>query len=689
MNKFLFISIAFIVMLSACQSAPPIPPTTVPPTQPSLSQAAATAIPATNAVATQVVATQVAPTQVPPTSRPPTATPDVVIYKDASQPVDARVKDLVSRMTLEEKIGQMTQIEFYSISPAQSQQYFLGSILSGGGSYQDDSPQAWRGLVESYEQAALKTRLGIPILFGVDAVHGHGHIAGAVYYPQNIGLGATRDPALVEKIGRATAEDVSATAIQWDFSPVVAVPQDIRWGRTYEGYSENTDLVTQLSTAYIQGLQEINGKTDLTNPQTLLATPKHFIGDGGTKFGSSKTIGSVPYLIDQGDMQVDEPKLRALFLPPYKSAVDAGAETVMASFSSWNGVKMHAQKQLLTDLLKTELGFKGFIVSDWQAIDQINPDYYQSVVTAINAGIDMAMVPYDAAKFTSTLKQAVDKGDVPISRIDDAVSRILTVKFIKGLFEQPIPKTDPATILNNKAHQALAREAVQKSVVLLDNKNKTLPLKKDVGTIFVAGEGASKTGYQNGGWTLEWQGVPGDAGGTSILQAVKNAVSPKTRVEYNQFANFSTLKDSKGNQLQADVAILVLAEPPYAEGVGDRAKLDLDAGDILRLDNLKQVSSQVVVILLSGRPLVITQALPKSDAFVAAWLPGSEGEGITDLLFGDVQFSGKTPYTWPRTDAQLPFDFSNMKTDGCDAPLFPYGFGLTTNDPSPALLDCK
>jgi beta-glucosidase len=685
MNKFLGLFIIIIVVLMGCQSAAPLPlPTNAAPTPVVVTEPAATEIPAT-----QVVPTKVAPTEVPPTASPPTATPDVLLYKDASQPVEARVKDLLGRMTLDEKIGQMTQIEFYSITPAQVTQNAIGSVLSGGGSYQDDSPQAWRGLVESYEQAALKTRLGIPLLFGLDAVHGDGHVKGAVYYPQNVGMGATHDVALAEKVGRATAEDVAAMGVQWDFSPVVAVPQDIRWGRTYEGYSENTDLVTQLSTAYVKGLQQINGKTDLANPQTVLATPKHFIGDGGTKFGTSKTVDQVQYLIDQGDTQMDEAKLRALFLPPYKSAVDAGAEVVMASFSSWNGVKMHAQKKLLTDVLKGELGFKGFIISDWQAIDQINPDYYQSVVSAINAGIDMTMVPYDKDKYMTTLKQAVDKGDVPMSRIDDAVSRILTVKFNKGLFEQPIPKTDPASILNNTAHKALARQAVQESLVLLDNKNQTLPLKKDVSTIFVAGEGADATGYQNGGWTLEWQGVPGDAGGTSILQAVKKAVSPKTRVEFNKFGNFTSLKDAQGNQLKADVSILVIAEAPYAEGRGDRSKLDLDSGDILRLDNLREVSNKIVVILLSGRPMVITQALPLTDAFVAAWLPGSEGEGITDVLFGDVPFTGKTPYTWPRNDAQLPFDFGNMKTDGCDAPLFPYGFGLTTGDPSPKLLDCK
>ncbi len=672
MKKLFVIFILGVVLFTACQATPIVPtPTNVMPTL--------VAVP--TAVTPTLVAVTAAPSEIPPT-------PDVRVYQDASQPVEKRVDDLLARMTLAEKIGQMTQAENYSVDPKAVTDFALGSVLSGGGGYGDNSPRAWRGLVESYEQAALKTRLGIPLLFGIDAVHGHGHINGAVFFPQNIGLGATRDAALVEKIGRATAEQVSATAIQWNFAPVLAVTQDIRWGRTYESYSENTELVTELGAAFVKGLQNLEGKPALNHPQTVLATPKHFLGDGGTAFGSSKQTIQVPYLLDQGDTQMDEARLRELFLPPYKAAIDAGAETVMVSFSSWNGLKMHAQKKLLTDVLKSELGFKGFVISDWQAIDQISPDYYESVVTAINAGVDMNMVPYEYKKFIATLTQAVEKGDVPQARIDDAVRRILTVKFNKGLFEQPIPQTDAATILNNAAHKALAREAVQKSLVLLQNENETLPLKKDIGTIFVAGEGANKTGFQNGGWTLEWQGVTGDAGGTSLLAAIQQTVSTNTRVEYNSFGNFSSIKDAAGNPIKADVGIVVIAERPYAEGIGDRARLALDPAEILRIDRMRDSAERVVVILLSGRPLVITKALSHTDAFVAAWLPGSEGEGVADVLFGAVEFSGKTPFTWPRTDSQLPFDFQNMKTEGCDAPLFPYGFGLTTKDASPKLLEC-
>ncbi len=669
MTRFALLFICCAMAIVSCSGAPSAPPpTTAAPTQPATLATAAR---------TTVAATATMPTA---ETRP--------LYQDASQPIEKRVDDLLARMTLAEKLGQMTQVEKNSISPAQVTQFAIGSVLSGGDGFQDNSPQAWRGMVESYEQAALETRLGIPLLFGVDAVHGHGHIADATYFPQNIGLGATRDAALVEKIGRATAEQVSATAMQWNFAPVLAVPQDIRWGRTYETYGENTELVTELGAAYVKGLQNIDGKLALENPQTVLATPKHFIGDGGTKFGTSNQFIQQPYLLDQGDMQMDEASVRELFLPPYKAAVEAGAETVMVSFSSWNGVKMHAQKKWLTDVLKGELGFNGFVVSDWQAIDQISPDYYQAVVTAINAGIDMSMVPYDYRKFITTLGQAVEKGDVPSARIDDAVRRILTVKFKKGLFEQPIPQTDVNSVVNNAAHQALAREAVQKSLVLLKNENQTLPLKKNAAVIFVAGEGAKNTGYQNGGWTLDWQGVTGNAGGTSILQAIQNAVGANTRVEFNTFGNFTNIKDAQGNAVKADIGIAVIAEKPYAEGVGDRAKLDLDASEILRLARVREASQRVVVILLSGRPLVITRALPYADAFVAAWLPGSEGEGITDVLFGDVQFSGKTPFTWLRASSQLPFDFKNPKTEGCDAPLFPYGFGLTTKDASPKILEC-
>lgn len=625
----------------------------------------------------------VAPTIALKASSAPTNVAPAPDYTDPTLPLPQRVDALLAQMTLAEKIGQMTQIEHNSIRPEQVRQYALGSVLSGGGGLRDNSPATWRENVLKYENAARQTRLKIPLLYGLDAVHGNAHVAGATIFPHNIGLGATRDAALVERIGRATAEQLVATGVNWNFAPVVAVPQDVRWGRTYEGFSENTALVSELGAAYIKGLQSAPA------PLAVLATPKHFLADGGTKFGTSKTVIQMPYLLDQGDAQMDEATLRALFLPPYQAALDAGAQTVMVSFSSWNGTKMHAQKYLLTDVLKGELGFEGFIVSDWQGIDQINPDYYQSVVTAINAGVDMSMEPYNAEKFIATLTRAVEQGDVPMARIDDAVRRILTVKFKMGLFEQPVKDADPATVLNNAAHRALAREAVRKSLVLLQNQNKTLPLDKNAPVIFVAGQGANSTGYTSGGWTLEWQGTTANVGaGMTIVDAVKQTILPQTRVEYNRFGNFDNFKDAQGNSLRANVGIVVLAEDPYAEGIGDRADLDLDNTAIQMLERVKQVSDRVVVILVSGRPRGIADALPLSDAFVAAWLPGTETQGITDVLFGAYEFTGKLPYTWQRRNAQLPFDFKNLKTEGCDAPLFPYGFGLTTQDASPEGMDC-
>jgi len=664
-----------LAVLMSCRPAPmPTPPASMPTTAPTSPPAAPTS----------------APTSQPSTSTavPTPLTSAALVYRDASQPIEKRVDDLLARMTLAEKIGQMTQVEHNSLRPEQVRQYAIGSVLSGGDSIGDDSAESWRSLVESYEKEAQKTRLSIPLIYGIDAVHGHAHVEGATIFPHNIGLGATRDAALVERIGRATAEEVAATGMQWNFAPVVAVPQDIRWGRTYEGYSENTDLVTQLGMAYVKGLQSVNGKLDLSDPTVVLATPKHFIADGGTRFGTSTTVIQQRYLLDQGDARMDEATLRALFLPPYKAAVDAGAQSVMASFSSWNGTKMHANKHLLTDVLKGELGFKGYVVSDWGGIDQISPDYNRAVITAINAGVDMNMVPYDYKRFIDTLTRAVNKGDVPMSRIDDAVRRILTVKFERGLFDHPL--ADPAALskIGSQAHRELAREAVRKSLVLLKNENNTLPLKKDTPVIFVGGEAADRTGYQGGGWTTDWQGTTLSLGGTSILQAVKQAVSPTTRVEYNRFGKFESITNTQGQPLVADIGIAVVGEAPYAEGVGDRADLTLSSEDANLVQRVKSQSKKVVVILISGRPMVVTEQLPAWDALVAAWLPGTEGEGVTDVLFGDAPFTGKLPYTWPRWNQQLPFDFKNLPKEGCDAPLFPFGYGLSANDPSPQQLSC-
>jgi len=613
-----------------------------------------------------LTACQPASAAITPSPSTTRAAPAPSSYNDASVPVEARVKDLLGRMTLAEKIGQMTQVEKNSIQPDGVTRFLLGSILSGGGgSPAQNDASHWLEMTNAYQQAALQTRLGIPLIYGADAVHGHNNLMGAVIYPQQIGLGAAADTALVKRIGRATAEEMQATGVQWDFAPVLAVPQDIRWGRTYEGYSENTALVSQLGAAFIHGLQG----EKLSDPASALATAKHFIGDGGTTFGSSTSNG---YLIDQGDMRVDEATLRAEFLPPYQAALEAGALSAMASFSSWNGEKMHAQKHLLTDVLKGELGFKGFVVSDWGGIDQISPDYNQAVITAVNAGVDMAMTPYDASRFINALTRAVNDGKVPQARIDDAVSRILYAKFKLGLFEHPLGNRNLMAKVGSPEHRQLGREAVARSLVLLQNDRQTLPLAKNVAVIFVAGQGANDIGMQCGGWTIEWQGQSGDiTAATSLLKGITNTAAG-SKVLYDPSGDFK----GDGTPSKADVGIVVVGEMPYAEGVGDSQNPALTQSDVDLIGKMRVRSQKLVVIILSGRPLIITDVLSKADAWVAAWLPGTEGQGVADVLFGDQPFRGKLPYTWPRSSGQIPIH-SSQAGNGPSAALFPYGFGLS------------
>jgi beta-glucosidase len=622
-----------------------------------------------------------------------TATLKIEIYKDPSYPLDARVEDLLSRMTLEEKIGQMTQVEKDSIQPGDISKYYIGSILSGGGgSPPINTPESWVEMVQGFQNEALATRLGIPLIYGVDAVHGHNNLKDATIFPQNIGLGAANDRDLTCRIAQATAQEMLATGVTWDFAPVVAVPQDIRWGRTYEGYSENTEIVASLGNAYIGCLQQ--PQENISNKPTVVATSKHFIGDGGTIWGSSRTsFDGRLYKLDQGTMQVDENTMRELYLPPYKAAVEAGVKSVMASFSSWRGTKMHAQKYLLTNVLKDELGFDGFIVSDWQAIDQINPkDYYSSVVTAINAGVDMNMVPYDYVKFITTMKKAVEEKDIPEERIDDAVRRILRVKFETGLFEQPVPDVHIfQNTIRSDEHLALAREAVRKSLVLLKNDHNALPVAKDAPIIFVTGSGANAIGIQSGGWTMTWQGEIGAiTEGTTLLNAIQDTVGEETQVIFDKSGNFEKAKDASGNPLRALVGIVVVGEKPYAEGVGDSSDLALPATDIKIVKNIRERVDNLIVVILSGRPVIIADILPEADAVVAAWLPGTEGAGVTDVLFGDYPFTGRLPYTWPRSVDQLPLNMNTVgDKNGCDGSLFPFGYGLEIGDPSPEILECK
>ena len=589
---------------------------------------------------------------------------------------DDEVQRLLAKMTLDEKIGQMIQADQeYLQDPADIETYFLGSLLSGGGSdpKAGNSLANWTDLYDGYQRRALHTRLGIPLLYGIDAVHGHSNVIGAVIFPHNIGLGCTRDPALVEQIGRITAEEMRATGIQWTFSPCVTVPRDERWGRTYEGFSEDPQLVSLLGAASVKGLQG----ADLRQPLSVAACAKHYIGDGGTTAARlasrsgrrGDATGGNRVRLDQGNTEIDEAGLRALYLPPYIAAVNAGVATIMPSYSSWNGVKCSASKHLLTEILKDELGFEGFLISDYRAIDQVHPDYKTAIGICINAGIDMGMVPSKYKEFFRNLKELVEEGTVPISRIDDAVTRILRVKFAMGLLDKDRSQLADRSLwssFGSEEHRQIARQAVRESLVLLKNRNRTLPLSKSPARIHVAGQGADDLGLQCGGWTIDWQGRPGKVttGGTTILQAIKNNVAPGTQVTYTI--------DGAGAS-GADIGVVVIGERPYAEGNGDSADLALPEDDLKAVTTLKQAGLPVVVIVLSGRPVMINEVLDQADAVIAAWLPGTEGQGVADVLFGDFKPTGKLSSTWPRSVDQIPINLGDRMYN----PLFRYGYGLS------------
>lgn len=594
-----------------------------------------------------------------------------VIPSTAPSTAETFVDSLLVRMTLEEKIGQMTLVLNSSVKKGDIKKYFIGSVFSGGGGYPTPNTAAsWAAMTDSFQNEALTTRLGIPIIYGVDANHGHASLYGATVFPQQIGLGATRDADLVEKIAVATSEELRAVGISWNFSPVVAVPQDIRWGRTYESYGEDPALVSELADAFIKGSHQLPADETPIAYQVInvLATPKHFLGDGGTTFGSSTQNIVQPFLLDQGDTRMDDTTMRKLFLPPYQTAVESGARSVMVSFSSWNGLKMHAQKYWITDVLKGELGFTGFVVSDYGGVDQLDKDYYKAVVTSVNAGVDMVMMPTEYVYFIDIMKKAVKNGDITVERIDDAARRILLVKYELGLFERPFSDPGQISTVGSQAHRDLARQAVQESLVLLKNENTALPIASDATSIFVAGAGADNMGMQCGGWTIEWQGKMGDVQpGTSILEGIREAAPSGTKIDYNLTGNFDGT---------AEIGIAVVGEQPYAEGVGDRADLSLSETDIQTITHLRAHSNKLIVILLSGRPMIITPQYQLADAWVAAWLPGSEGAGVADVLFGQAPFTGKLPYTWPRSNDQLPINITSMnQANGCDTPLFPYGYG--------------
>ncbi|WP_051167776.1 glycoside hydrolase family 3 N-terminal domain-containing protein [Actinoplanes sp. N902-109] len=575
-------------------------------------------------------------------------------YQDPSLPVATRVGDLLTRMSLDDKVGQMTQTERGVTTPADVTSYRIGSILSGGGSAPaSNTATGWADMYDAYQRGALAAPLQIPMMYGIDAVHGNNNVLGSTIFPHNIGLGATRDPALVQNIGRATAEEVTGAGQDWTFAPCVCVARNDRWGRTYESFGENPELVTAMTTV-VTGLQ---GQR-LDGPASVLATAKHYLGDGGTTGGT-----------DQGNTAISEAELRAIHLPPFRAAVQRGVGSVMVSFSSFNGAKLHGNKYLITDVLKGELGFTGFVVSDWAGIDQLDGQrgFTQAeVATAVNAGLDMLMVPENWRTFVGYLRAAVQSGQIPMSRIDDANRRILTKKFELGLFERPYADRSYAATIGSTAHRTLARQAVRESQVLLKNAGGILPLAKSGGKIFVAGRSADDIGNQSGGWTLSWQGASGNTvPGTSILAGIRAAAGSGTTVTY--------AKDGSGIDSSYRAAIAVLGETPYAEGQGDRpGSMSLDATDLATLNRLRATGVPVIVVLVSGRPLDIAAQLGGWTALVAAWLPGSEGAGVADVLFGDYAPTGKLPMTWMQSASQQPINDDDGKT-----PLFPYGYGLT------------
>lgn len=582
---------------------------------------------------------------------------------------DAQVQPLLARMTLQEKIGQMTQAEQHQlVEESDVERYALGSLLSGGDSDpKTNSLQDWTDLYDRWQSRALKSRLGIPILYGVDAVHGHSNVQGAVIFPHNVGLGATRDAALVEQIGRVTALEMRATGIHWTFAPCVTVPRDERWGRAYEGFGEDPELVAELGAAAVRGLQGV----DLADPRRVLACAKHFAGDGGTLWGTGMVAADAPggrYPLDRGDVRLSEAELKQLHLQGYLTTIAAGVGTIMPSYSSWNGEKCSGSRRLLTEILKGELGFEGFLISDYDAIDELPGDYRADVKQSINAGMDMVMVPKKYREFMATLEDLVAKGEVPLARIDDAVTRILRVKAALGLLDagrSPLADRALQAAFGSAEHRAVARRAVRQSLVLLKNERDALPLSRAARRIHVAGGAADDLGVQCGGWTITWQGGPGaTTSGTTILAALRAGAGPQTAISYSA--------DGAGAE-GADVVVVVAGEQPYAEFKGDRSDLALSAADLDLLARVKQAGRPVVLVILSGRPLILGPALEAADAVVAAWLPGSEGGGVADVLFGDHPFTGKLPFSWPRATAQLPINVGDARYD----PLFPYGFGLS------------
>jgi beta-glucosidase len=568
--------------------------------------------------------------------------------------------DCLSKMTLAEKAGQMTQASWDSLkSKTDITTYGLGSLLSGGGGGPNGAggtATQWKAMVDDFQSYALKSRLGIPLLYGIDAVHGNNNITGATVFPHNIGLGATRDAALVQQVEDVTRQEVLGSGIRWAFAPCLCVARDDRWGRTYESFGEDPSVGSALAGAAVTGFQG----TSLSST-SVLATAKHWVGDGGTTYGT----GSSGYLIDQGDARITEAELDAIHVPPYTQAIAAGVGSAMVSYSSWNGVKNHGNSYLITDKLKGAQNFKGFVVSDWAGVKQL-PDstYAAQVAHAVNAGIDMIMVPDVYVDTINAIVAGVNGGQIPLSRVDDAVMRILTAKFSLDLFNTPYTDSSYTTGVGSAAHRAVARQAVRESQVLLKNDG-VLPLAK-TGTykIVVGGKSADDIGNQMGGWSISWQGASGatTTGGTTFWQALQQ----QTAGTGITVTNVGTR--TKGNY-KADIGIWVGGETPYAEGKGDSSTLAFGSDNSTALSDICSRVTKCIAILESGRPVIIKDQVPKANAFVAAWLPGTEGGGLVDNLFGSG-YTGKLPMSWPGAVTDEPINTGDAKT-----PLFAFGYG--------------